>query len=66
MSKSVVSEIQSHITVMMPVKSTEDFKAVKQILQAAAPPADRCRGCHGNRAFRAVHTLDRFNAGVYQ
>ena len=37
MSKSVVTEIQSHITVMLPVKSAEDFKAVEQILQSANP-----------------------------
>jgi hypothetical protein len=36
-SKSVVTEIQSHITVMMPVKSAVDYKAVEQILQAAGP-----------------------------
>jgi len=37
MSKSVVTEIQSHITVILPVKSAVDFKAVEQILQSAGP-----------------------------
>jgi hypothetical protein len=37
MSKSVVTEIQSHITIVMPVKSAVDYKAVEQILQAAGP-----------------------------
>jgi hypothetical protein len=37
MSKSVVTEIQSHITVMLPVKSALDLNAAEQALQSAVP-----------------------------
>jgi hypothetical protein len=37
MSKSVITEIQSQVVLMLPVKSAEDFMALEEILQSANP-----------------------------